>query len=174
METVNEYCSRGGYEAIVTAKVKIDWVEIRECGELLHGNRYPLRIQGSVYHGCIGSEILHGSEAWRLKENKKAILRKMEKAMVRAMCGQKVVYRKTIEEHMNMLGLKETIDWLATANRVRWYGHVLRRNDDIVLRIALDLEVSGKRKQGCLNKTWKKQVVKRAEKIGVKKEDALN
>ena len=58
--------------------------------------------------------------------------------MVRVMCGQKVVNRKTTEEHMDMLGLKETVDRLATANEVRWYGHVLRRDDDSVLKIALD------------------------------------
>ena len=76
--------------------------------------------------------------------------------MVTAMCGQKVVNRMTTEEQMERLGLKETIDWLATANGVRWYGHVLRRDDDSVLRVALNLEVSGKRKQGRLKKTWKK------------------
>ena len=67
--------------------------------------------------------------------------------MVRAMCGQKVVDRKTTEEQMDMLGWKETIDRLATANGVRRYGHVLRRDDDGVLKIALDLEVSRKRKR---------------------------
>ena len=66
--------------------------------------------------------------------------------MVRAMCHQKVVDRKTTEEQMDVLGLKETIDQLATANGVRWYGHVLRRDDDSVLMVALDLEVSGRRK----------------------------
>ena len=65
---------------------------------------------------------------------------------MRAMYGQKVIHRKTIEEQMDMLGLKKTIDWLATANRVRWYGHALRRNKDSVIRVALDLEVTGKRK----------------------------
>ena len=73
--------------------------------------------------------------------------------MVRAMCSHKVVDRKTTEEQMHMLRLKETMDLLATANGVRWYGHVLRRNDDSVLRVALDLEVSGKRKRGQLKKT---------------------
>ena len=67
--------------------------------------------------------------------------------MVRAMCGQKVVDRKTTEEQMDMLGWKETIDRLATANGVRRYGHVLRRDDHDVLKIALDLEVSRKRKR---------------------------
>ena len=40
--------------------------------------------------------------------------------MVRPMCGQKVVDRKTTKEQINMLGLKKTIDLLATANGVRW------------------------------------------------------
>ena len=42
---------------------------------------------------------------------------------MRAMCGQKVVDRKTTEEQMDKLELKETIDRLATANGLRWYGH---------------------------------------------------
>ena len=51
-----------------------------------------------------------------------------------------------IEEQMDMVGLKETTDWLATINGVRWYEHVLRRDDDSNLRVALDLEVSRKKK----------------------------
>ena len=67
--------------------------------------------------------------------------------------GQKVVDRKTTEEQMDMLGLKDNIDPLATANEVGWGGHVLRRDDDSVLRVALDLEVNGKRKRGQPKKT---------------------
>ena len=51
---------------------------------------------------------------------------------------------------------------------------MLRRDDDSVLRVALDLEVSGNRKRGRPKKTWKKQVEEETEKIGLKKEDALN
>ena len=50
---------------------------------------------------------------------------------------------------------------------------MLRRDDDSVLRVALNLEVSGKRKRGRPKKTWKKQVEEETEKIGLKKEDAL-
>ena len=73
---------------------------------------------------------------------------------------------------MDMLGLKETIDWLTAANEVRWYEHVLKREDDSVW-VARDLEVSGKRKRGQPKKTWKKQVNEETEKIGLK-ENARN
>ena len=52
-----------------------------------------------------------------------------------------------------MLGLKETIDRLGTANEVRCYGHVLSKNDNSVLGVALNPEVSGRRKRGRLKKT---------------------
>ena len=94
--------------------------------------------------------------------------------MVRAMCCQKVVDQKTIEEQMDMLRLKKTIDWLTTANGVRCYGHVLTRDDNSILRVALDLEVSGKRKRERPKKTWKKQVKEKTDNIGLKKEDAMN
>ena len=49
---------------------------------------------------------------------------------------------------MEMLGLKKTLDRMAKANGVRWYGHVIRRDDDNILKKAMMLEVNGKRKQG--------------------------
>ena len=79
------------------------------------------------------------------KRKRKKISRKMEIAMVRATCGRKVE-DKTAEEQMGHTGFKETVDERATANAVRWYGYVLKRDDDSVLRVALHLEMSGKRK----------------------------
>ena len=131
-------------------------------------------MKGKVYSCCLRSAILYGGEAWCLKENEKANLRRTKRAMVRAMCGQKVVDKKTTEKPMDMLGLRETIDQLATVNRVRCCEHVLSRDDDSVLRVALDFEESGKRKRRRPKKTWKKQIEEETEKIGLKKEDALN
>ena len=91
--------------------------------------------------------MLYGSETWCLRENEMAILRRTERAMVRAMCGAKLMERRT-EDLMEMLGLKETVVQMAKANGVRWYGQVLRRDDGHVLRKALEFEVKGKRKRG--------------------------
>ena len=66
------------------------------------GNRFPLKMKGKVYCCCVRSAMVYGSEAWCTKENEKAILRKTERAMVRTICCQKVVDRKTTEEQMDM------------------------------------------------------------------------
>ena len=41
------------------------------------------------------------------------------------------------------LSYKETAVQMAKGNGVRWYGHVLRRDDGHVLRKALEFEVEG-------------------------------
>ena len=71
--------------------------------------------------------MLYGSKTWCLRENKMAILRRTERAMVRAMRGAKLIKKKRTEDRMEMLGLKETVVQMVRANGVRWHQHVLRR-----------------------------------------------
>ena len=85
METVDGFCClgdrlsfSGDCEAAVTATVRIVWVKFREGEELLLGNRFPLRKKGKVYRCCLRSAIPYKSVAWCFKENKKAILRRMD------------------------------------------------------------------------------------------------
>ena len=54
-----------------------------------------------VYHSCVRSTLLYGSDM--------AILKRAERTIVRSMCGVKLVNRKNMEELMKMLGLKETL-----------------------------------------------------------------
>ena len=56
METVREFkylryrvSACGGLYAAVTAMARCGWVELRECGELLYVNRFPLKLKGYVH-----------------------------------------------------------------------------------------------------------------------------
>ena len=62
--------------------------------------------------------MLYGSETWCLRENEMAILRRTERAMMRAMCGAKLMEKKRTEVLMEMLVLKETVVQIAKANGV--------------------------------------------------------
>ena len=75
---------------------------------------------------------------------------------------------------MEMLGLKETVVQMAKANGVRWYGHVLRRDDGHVLRKVLKFEMKRKRKRGRPKKKWKMQMEKETKSLGLEKKDAMN
>ena len=84
----------------------------------------------AVHKSYIRPAILYGSEAWCLIESQMGILQRTERCMVRVMCG---VQHKDRKRSINlMLDLIKSIDQLAMANSVCWYGHVLRRTLDCV------------------------------------------
>ena len=78
---------------------------------------------------------------------------------------------------MLILGLNETIDQLAMTNSVRWYGHVLRREDGHVLRRedghifrrALDFEAKVQMKKGRPKRKWKKQAKEESVMVGLRR-----
>ena len=63
----------GGCEIGVTARARIGWVKLRECGELLNSKRFSLKLKGMV---CVSLSLLYGSETWSLRESEMAILRR--------------------------------------------------------------------------------------------------
>ena len=73
-----------------------------------------------------------------------------------------------------MLDFNETIDQLAKANGVSWYGHVLRKDKNKFLRRSLDLRVKGTRKRGRPWKAWLRAVVEQSRIVGLNENDANN
>ena len=110
--------------------------------------------------------------ARRLRENEMAILIRTENAMMRAMGGVKLIETTRNQELINLLSLKDTLDGLARASGVRWYGHVLRRNKGDVLRKTLDFEVAGRKGRPYM--AWKRQVKEHTNQIGLKRENAID
>ena len=63
---------------------------------------------------------------------------------------------------------------MAKASGVRWYGHVIRRDGDNMLKKAMMLKVNGKRKRGRPKLTWRRQVEESVKKVGLKIEEAAD
>ena len=82
----------------------------------LKHNTVTLHNMVSIIHSIAsGLAYLHGTGilaaffsllVYCLRENEMAVLRRTERAMVRAMCGMKVMEEKRTEDLMEMLGLK--------------------------------------------------------------------
>ena len=53
-------------------------------------------MKGMIYQSCVRLAMLYGSETWCLRENEMEILRRTERAMVRAMCGVKLMEKKRL------------------------------------------------------------------------------
>ena len=63
---------------------------------------------------------------------------------------------------------------MAKVNGVLWYEHVVRRDDDNVLKKALMLEVNGQRNRERPKQKWRRQVEESVNKIGLEVDEAAN
>ena len=68
-------------------------------------------------------------------------------------CAVKRMDKKNTNKLIDMLGLDEIMDKMAKANELRWYGHVLRREDGDVLQKMLEFKLDGQKKKGGLKMT---------------------
>ena len=118
----------GKSKAAVTAGTRIRWIKFREYGELRYGRKFSLKMKGRIRPSCVRSAVLYGSETWCLRGNEMAILRRTEKAKMRAMCGVKLIEKRS-QKLLSLLGLKVMFDGLARASGVRWYGHAFSRDN---------------------------------------------
>jgi len=73
--------------------------------------------------------MLHGSETWPVRKENEVALQRTEVRMVRWMCGVKLQDRVPNKGLREKLGLDDVISVLQQ-NRLRWYGHVLRKEDN--------------------------------------------
>ena len=63
---------------------------------------------------------------------------------------------------------------MVRAAAVRWYGLVLRREENNILKEALNFEVTERRKRGRPKVICKKQIEALIKDIGLRKKDASN
>jgi len=104
--------------------------------------------------------MLHGSETWPVRKENEMALQRAEMRMVRWMVNVKVKDRVPSKELRERLGI-DYITLILQQNRLRWYGHVLQKEDTDWVKKCMEYEVEGSRTRDRPNRTWREVVQKR-------------
>jgi len=91
--------------------------------------------------------MLHGSETWPVRKENVVALQRAEMRMVWWMCGINLKDRLLSKELRERLGVDD-IALILQQNRLRQYGHVLRKDDDDWVKKCIEYEVEGSRPRG--------------------------
>ena len=89
------------------------------------------------------------------------------------MCNVKVKDRVPSKELRETLGIDDII-LILRQNRLRWYGHVLRKEDTDWVKKCIEYEVEDSRPRGRPKRTWKEAVQKDCQALNLNKEDAMD
>ena len=119
------------------------------------------------------SSMLHGTETWPIRKENEVALQRAEMRMVSWMCGVKVQSKVPSKGSRERLGLDDIISVLLQ-KRLRWYGHVVRKEDNDWVKKCLEYEVEGAMPRHRPKKTWTEIVQKDCQARKLNREDAVD
>jgi len=93
--------------------------------------------------------------------------------MVRWMCNVKVKDRVPNKELRERLRI-DYIILILQQNRLRWYGHVLRKQDTDWVKKCKENDLEGSRPRGRSKRTWKQDVQKDCQACNLNRENAMD
>jgi hypothetical protein len=133
--------SEGGVERAVRTRVAATWRKWREIAWLLLNKGISLTSRGTVYEVCLRSVLLYGAENWALANKLVDVLIRCYRRMLKYMASVTMWDRMSSVEVARRCGLKQ-LNCVLKARRLKWFGHVKRRNEDEVLGRVVNLVVT--------------------------------
>ncbi len=173
-DVANNFCylgdvldGSGGCVVAVNRRLKAGWAKFKELAGVVMAKDIPNHLKGLVYKTCIRPVAIYGSETWPLKVEEERRLQRMERKMLRWMVCEDVEE----DEARKKLKVEDDVAVVMRRNRLRWFGHVERRQDSSWLRKVRELEVGGSRPKGRPQQSWSRVIDRDLREWRMKKDD---
>ena len=105
-----------------------------------------MKIKGKVYRTVVRPALMYGAETWALKKAQEKKLKVAEMRMLRWMC-EVTKLDKIRNERIRGTTKVGEITKKVQERRLKWYGHVMRREEHYVGRRAMEMKVKGKKRR---------------------------
>ncbi|KAK3511407.1 hypothetical protein QTP70_007333 [Hemibagrus guttatus] len=155
----------------VKKRVQAGWNEWRKVSGVLCDQKISARIKGKVYRTVVRPAMLYGLETVSLRKRQESELEVAELEMLRFSLGVTRLDRIRNEYirgtgHVGCLGDK------VREARLRWFGHVQRRESEYTGRRMLDMELPGRRQRGRPKRRYMDGINDDMKLVGASVEDA--
>ena len=144
----------GGEEVEVTRRIQAGWKNWRDVSGVLCDRRMPIKLKGKVYKTIVRPAMTYGLETVPLKKSSE---RKMEVAEMRMLRWMSGVTRKDRIKNERIRGTVEvtSVSKKVQEARLRWFGHVVRGEEDSCERRTMEMEADGRRRRGRPRMRWR-------------------
>ena len=158
----------GGCEREVKKRVQAGWNGWRKVLEVICNRRLPARVIGKVYSSVIRPAMVYGLETVAVTKKQ---VEEMEVRDENVEVAMGVTRKDKIRnEHIRSIVKVERLGMKMREGRMRWYGHVMRRDQEYVGRKMMEMELLGKRR-GRPKRKFLDVVKEDMEEVGAKETD---
>ncbi|KAK3547880.1 hypothetical protein QTP70_000337 [Hemibagrus guttatus] len=170
-DIVSTVQSNGECGKEVKKRVQAGWNGWRKVSGVLCDRKISARIKGKVYRTVVRPAMLYGLETVSLRKRQESELEVAELKMLRFFSGVTRLDRIRNEyirgtAHVGRLGDK------VREARLRWFGHVQRRESEYIGRRMLDMELPGRRQRGRPKRRYMDVINEDMKLVGASVEDA--
>ena len=137
----------GSCEGEVKKTVQAGWNGWRKVSEVICNMRLPARVKEKVYISVVRPAIVYGLEMMAVTKKQLEEMEVREMKMLRFAMG---VMRKDKIRNEYIRGTVK-VEWLRMKmreGRLRWYGHVMRRDQEYVGRKMMEMDYREREKEG--------------------------
>ena len=160
----------GGCEREVKKRVQAGWNRWRRVSGVICDRRLPARVKGKMHSSVVRPEMVYGLATVAVTKKKAEKMEVAEMKMLRFAIG--VTRKDKIRnEHIRSTVTVERLGMKMREGRLRWYGHVIRRDQEYVGRKMMEMELPGKRKRGRPKGRFLDVVKEDIGKVGAKEMD---
>ena len=160
----------GGCERGLKKRVQAGWNGWRRVSRVICNKRLPARVKGKVYSSVIRPAMVYGLETVAVTKKQVEEMEVAEMKMLRFTMG--VTRKDKIRnEHIRSTVKVERLGMKMREGRLRWYGHVMRRDQEYVGRKIMEMELPGKRRRGRPKRRFLDAVKEDMREVGVKETD---
>ncbi len=146
----------GTIDRDVDLRLQAAWSSWRKFTGVLYDRNIPLRFKAKIYDTIIRPALTYGSECWAMKVTNK---RKIATTEMRMLRDPRSVETRSRAKRRNPTHTTRFTDRRGYAQwRLRWFGHVQRRDATNVTRREMELAIPGTRRRGRPKKTWHQQM----------------
>ena len=136
----------GGCEREVKKRVQAGWNGWRRISGVIYDRRLPARVKGKVYSSVVRPAMAYGLETVAVPKKQVEEMEVAEMKMLRFAMG--VTRKDKIRnKHIRSTVKVKRLGMKMREGRLRWYGHVMRREQEYVGRKMIEMELSGKRRR---------------------------
>ncbi|VDO85817.1 unnamed protein product, partial [Heligmosomoides polygyrus] len=126
----------------VNSRVSAAWSKWRSLTGVLCDRKTPECLKSKMYRTVIWPVAMYRAECWPATTEMESRLSVMETKMLRWMAGVTRLDRTRNDAIRQKFGVAPIADKMREA-RLRWYGHVLRGEENSVCKIGLNFELKG-------------------------------
>ena len=160
----------GGCEREVKKRVQAGWNGWRRVSGVICDKRLPARVKGKVHSSVVRPAMVYGLETVPVTKKQVEEMEVAEMKMLRFTMGvtrkdkiRNEYIRSTVK--VELLGMK------MREGRLRWYGHVMRSDQEYVGRKMMEMELQGKRRRGRPKRRFLDVVKEDMREVGAKETD---